>query len=170
MLRQLRDELANSFNSMRYGTELRTITVAKPYCAPARQTITQTFDQYGVKLYDYNEQVVKSELRGFLRRMKIEAKTWENLKYGPIAGAWLPMAWVAKVTVSAKAAVWAEYLLLRTGKLYVPGKYQNKRNAEWARKHGGVMPPAWQDGKPWIEKGCSEGMAAWEPLRKAVKK
>ena len=81
----------------------------------------------------------------------------------------LPMAQVAKVEVSAKAAAWAEYLLLRTGKLYVVGDYVNKRNEAWARKHGGVMPTAWHEGRPMIETSCKAGMDAWGPLRKAAK-
>ena len=163
----LRDFTA-AFSDLRYGTPTRTITVAKPYCSPARNIITGALQPYGVKIYGYAERTEKTELQGFLRRMKVEAKTWENLKFGPAAPMFLPMAIVAEVTVSEQAAAWAEYLLLRTGKLYVPGRYVNKRNAEWANRHGGRMPPAWKDGKPWIEASCSEGVEAWEAVKEAT--
>ncbi len=81
----------------------------------------------------------------------------------------LPTAHVAKVTVSKAAAAWAEYLLLRTGKMYRVGGYTDKRNEQWAARHGGQMPPAWSDGEPWIEKSCSEGVKAWQSAQKAVR-
>lgn len=81
----------------------------------------------------------------------------------------LPVATVARVTVSEKAAAWAEYLLLRTGKLYVPGAYVNKRNEQWAARHGGQMPPAWDKGQPWIESSCSAGIQQWQQVKDAAK-
>lgn len=158
------------FGDFRPGPATRTITVAKPYCAPARDIVMTALQPYGVKVFGYKERTDFAELRGFLRRMKIEVRTWENLQYGPAAPGFLPMACVADVTISEKQAAWAEYLMLRTGKLYVPGEYVNKRNADWAARHGGQMPTAWKDGQPWIEKSCSEGKAAWGPIRNAMKK
>lgn len=164
------NSLRNDANSLKPGPKTRTITVAKPYCAPARNIITGALQPYGVKIHAISERTEKAELRGFLRRMKVEARTWDNLQYGPGAVIWLPMAIVAEVTVNEAAAGWAEYLLLRTGKLYVPGRYVNSKNAEWAERHGGQMPPAWNDRKPWIESSCSDGMKAWGPIREAMKK
>jgi len=74
-----------------------------------------------------------------------------------------------QVTVNEAAAGWAEYLLLRTGLLYVPGKYVNERNEQWAEKHGGAMPPTWGNDQPWIELSCGDGVTAWTAARQAIK-
>lgn len=146
-----------------------TLTVAKPYCMPARPIIEKALKRYGVKIFDIKEHVEKISLVDFARRMEIELKTFENLKFGPAAPMFLPMAVVAKVRVRRKAAAWAEYLMLRTGRLYVPGKYFEPKNHEWAKKHNGIMPPAWQEGKPWIENSCDKGLAQWEPVKQAAR-
>jgi len=167
MFGELLKDFADMFGAMRHGEQLRTLTIAKPYCTPARDLITATFQQYGVKLYDYKEQVKTMgprHARKLFRMGKKDAELIERRREP------LPLAQVATVTVTEKQAAWAEYLLLRTGKLYCPNGYVNKRNADWAAKHGGAMPPAWKDGKPWIERGCSAGMDAWGPVRKAAKK
>lgn len=166
MFSDLRKELADIFGSMRHGEPLRTLTIAKPYCTPARDLITATFQQYGVKMFAYDEQVRTLGPRQAIKNFKVSATAVENITrfLDP-----LPTAQVATVTVSEKQAAWAEYLLLRTGKLYCPNGYVNKRNEQWAARHSGQMPPAWADNKPWIEKSCSEGKAAWAPLIKAAK-
>lgn len=167
MFSELAKELQSAFGSLRHGTETRTLTVAKPYCSPARHIITGTLDQYGVRIYGYSEQVRTLSPAQALKNLRVKASVMESATriMDP-----LPTAQVAQVTVSANAAAWAEYLLLRTGKLYCPNGYVARRNAEWAKRHGGQMPPAWKDGKPWIERSCKEGMRAWEPLRKAAAK
>ena len=170
MIGDILNDLKSTFDEVRNATATRTITVAKPFCTPARDIVMTALNGYGVKVYDYSERVIPVSLADFARRMKIERKTFENLQYGSMAPVFLPMAIHAEVTVSEKAAAWAEYLLLRTGKLYVPGKYVNRRNEEWAAKHGGRMPPAWQEGKPWIEQSCSEGKQAWRQARAVLKK
>lgn len=170
MFKELVDDMRSTASSVRYGQATRTITVAKPYCCAARSIITGALQPYGVKIHEIQEQVIKVSLLDFARRMKIELKTFENLKFGPAAPMYLPMAIHAQVTVNEAAAAWVEYLLLRTGKLYVPGRYVDPRNEQWANKHGGQMPPAWKDGKaPWIEAGCQAGMRAWQPVREAAK-
>lgn len=147
-----------------------TLTFAKPYCMPSRPIIMKALQPYGVKVYSVHEQVHKISLHDFMRRMRVEVRNWENLKFGPAALMWLPAAWHAEVVVNEAAAAWAEYLLLRTGKLYVPGAYQNPRNEAWAARHGGQMPPAWKDGKaPWIEKSCNEGVKQWQAVYGAAK-
>lgn len=152
----------------RTPSRLRTITVAKPYCTPARRIITGALEPYGVKIYGYNEVIKTVSPIAALRGMKVAAS---NIETVAIALDPLPHAQVAEITVSEKAAAWAEYLLLRTGKLYVPGRYVNRRNADWARRHGGQMPPQWNKGKPWIEQSCSEGKKAWTDfVKKANRK
>lgn len=170
MFNELLSDIAGSINELRYGAPVRTITVAKPFCSPARNIITAAFAPYGVKCHRITERTKLISLHDFARRMKVELRTHENLKYGPTAApAFLPMAIVADVTVNEKAAAWAEYLLLRTGLLYVPGKYQNPRNEQWAAQHNGRMPPAWDNGTPWIEASCSNGIEAWQGAKQAIK-
>lgn len=169
MLGKLWKEIAGDLRAgLSDAPQTRTITVAKPYCSPARRIITGALQPYGVKIHAISERVEEAALDGFLRRMRVELRTWDNLKFGPIAAVWLPMAIIAEVTVNAKAAAWAEYLLLRTGRLYVPRDYVDPRNKAWAERHGGTMPPAWNDKKPWIETSCQKGMDAWGPVRKAM--
>ena len=166
MFKEIFGDLSGMFADFKPGPKTRTITVAKPACAPARSIITGAFDKYGVKLYGYRERIIVTSPRAWLRQQRVVADLPTDMAIEKP----LPLATVAEVTVSEKQAAWAEYLLLRTGKLYVPGKYVNERNADWAAKHGGQMPPAWKDGKPWIEQSCSEGKAAWGPVREAMKK
>jgi len=140
MWAQLVQEIKQSFG----GTATRTITVAKPYCTPARDQITGALQPYGVVIHGFNEYTEKFNHLG---RM-------------------VPALQVAEVTVSAQAASWAEYLILRSGKFRVYGEYQDVRNEAWATKHAGRMPPAWKAGKPWIEKSCSAGIEAWKGAKK----
>lgn len=143
-----------------------TITVAKPYCIPARGIIEPVLAKYGVKIYDYAEEVKMVGPNYALKHLRVYATSVEAVTrmLDP-----LPTAHVAKVTVSKASAAWAEYLLLRTGKLYRVGGYIDKRNEKWATQHGGRMPPAWNDGEPWIERSCSEGVQAWQGAQKAVR-
>lgn len=142
----------------RTSSRLRTITVAKPYCTPARDIITGALQPYGVKIYRYNEVIKTVSPIAAIRSLRVSNSALEELSRAMDP---LPRAQVAEVTVSEAAAAWAEYLLLRTGKLYVPGRYVNKRNADWAARHGGQMPPQWNNGQPWIEQSCSAGKKAW---------
>jgi hypothetical protein len=103
-----------------------SITVAKPYCIPARQQITGIFKEYGVKSYGIKEHI-----------------EYKNK---------IPALHVATVKVSSKQAVWAEYLLLRSKKFLLWSTPKNRKNLEWARKHK-AMPQSW-NGKPLREKGC----------------
>lgn len=169
MFGELLNDIKSTVDTMRYGARTRTITVAKPFCTPSRSIITGALDPYGVKVHNIKEHCKMVSLHDFARRMKVELRTHENLKYGVAAPGFLPMAWVAQVTVNEAAAGWAEYLLLRTGLLYVPGKYVNKRNEQWAEKHGGAMPPTWNNEQPWIELSCSAGVTAWTAARQAIK-
>lgn len=165
MFDELRKELAELFSSLQPGPATRTLTVAKPACTPARDIVTGALDGYGVRIYRYSERMRTTTPREYIRQLGLNANNIADRLEKP-----LPLATIVKVTVSEAQAAWAEYLLLRTGKLYVPGAYVNQRNADWAAKHGGRMPPAWEDSKPWIEASCSDGMAAWNPLRDAAAK
>lgn len=162
MLREIFGDFREMLRGMQCGVPTRTITVSKPYCSPARNIITSTFDRYGVKIFDLKEKVEGVGLHQIIQQRNLDPSTFDNDM--PKV---LPVAQVARVTVSEKQAVWAEYLLLRTGKLSIVGQYQNRRNEQWAKQHRGRMPPAWQDGQPWIERSCSDGMAAWQPLTRS---
>lgn len=165
MFGELFKEIKSTVSIMRYGTTTRTITVAKPFCTPCRHIITGALDPYGVRIYSYSEAARMANPLTVLR-MSSKIAGDGNLKI-PHA---LPIAQVAQVIVSEKAAAWAEYLLLRTGKLYRVGPYINQHNREWAARHGGQMPPAWHEGKPWIKNSCSEGIQAWKVVKEAAKR
>jgi len=164
MLGELLKDFTGILDDFRPGPKTRTITVAKPFCSPARNIITGALQPYGVKIHSIRERTRTVMPRAWLRQQRIQVDDLEDVVGKPV-----PVATIAKVTVNEAAAGWAEYLLLRTGKLYVPGQYVNKRNADWAARHGGKMPPAWQDGKPWIEKSCSEGVKEWQAIQKATR-
>lgn len=163
MFDELAAQLRSTFAEMRHGTPTRTITVAKPYCSPARYIITATFQQYGVKLYGYSE---AARMVNPLMVLKMTGKIAGD--GGLVIPNALPVAQVATVTVSEAAAAWAEYLLMRTGRLYVVPPYVNRRNEQWAARHGGRMPPQWDKGQPWIEKSCSEGVTAWQDAKRSL--
>lgn len=167
LFKGIADEVGAAFDDLRPDNGTRTITVAKPYCMPARPIVLSALQPYGVKIYDYTEIVKTVSPLYAIKNMTVRANAIEQITrmMDP-----LPTAQVAEVVVSAKAAAWAEYLLIRTKKLYRIGRYIEPKNEAWAQRHGGQMPPAWNDNKPWIESGCSKGMAAWGPLRKAAKK
>ena len=161
MIGDILNDLKSTFEEVRNATPARTITVAKPFCTPARGIVMTALNGYGVKVLGYAETAHLVSPRTALNVNKLPSDEM------PTA---LPTAQVARVKVSEKQAAWAEYLLLRTGKLQVVGRYVNRRNQEWAAKHGGRMPVAWQDGKPWIEQSCSEGKQAWRQARAVLKK
>ena len=164
MFGELLKDIKDTVSTMRHGTPTTELTFAKPYCSPARGIIEPVLAKYGVKVYGYHEAARMANPLNLLR-------SGQNLPgdmFFTFPNA-LPVAQVATVTVSEAAASWAEYLLMRTAKLYRVGPYINRRNQAWAAKHGGKMPPAWDEGKPWIEKSCSEGMKAWQQVKDAAK-
>lgn len=132
MFKQLFLEVFDNQPKQTKKSNFRTITVAKPYCVPARNSITGIFQHYGVKQFGIEESV-------------------HTVKH---KGEQIPALIIAKVKVSAKQAVWAEYLLLRSKRFILWGKAQDKRNEAWAAKHK-AMPAAW-NGKPLIEKNCEK--------------
>lgn len=164
---EIQDALGEAF---RWDDEETTVLhVAKPFCAPARGIIEPVLRKYGVKVFHYHESVRFISARDFARRMRVELMTKENLQYGPLsAPGFLMMSIDAKIRVKKSQAVWAEYLLLRTGQVYISGKYQDPRNLEWAKRHNGTLPPAWDDG-PQIEASCSEGKQHWSRFKSTIK-
>jgi len=166
LIKMLSDEVGAVADDLRLGPGKRTITVAKPYCSPARHLVTGALQPYGVKIYSLTESIKTVGVKAALRQFGIDDSAFDNSERTTSP---LPTAMVCRVVVNEQAAAWAEYLLLRTRKLYIVGDYVDPRNLAWATKHGGTMPPAWGD-EPMIEVGCSKGMAAWGPLRKAAKK
>lgn len=99
---------------------MKKIVVAQGACAPIRNTITGTLRPYGVQ-----HRVI----------------AWQDHE----ALAW---AQVASVHVSDRAAKWAEYLLLRSGRYRLVSKPLDPRNERWAVQWNGRMP------QPWVEAGC----------------
>lgn len=168
MFGELFKDIRDAVSEVRHGTPPTTLTFAKPYCAPARGIIEPVLAKYGVKVYAYSEGLrMANPLTLLAKESKLDPRAFDDMAASfPLQ---LPTAQVAKVTVSEKAAAWAEYLLLRTNQVYRVGRYINKRNEAWAARHGGQMPPAWHEGKPWIERTCSEGVNAWQQVKEAAK-
>ena len=105
------------------------IVVAAAMCTPTRVHVKNALQPYGVK-----HRVVGEFL-------------------GDYSGAWVQDAagaylMVAEVEVNDQAAKWAEYLLLRSGKLQLVSTPLDERNRKWALRWRGRMP------RPWIETGC----------------
>lgn len=165
MFGELIKDIKDTISEMRHGTPTTQLTFAKPYCSPARGIIEPVLAKYGVKMYGYQE---AAKMTNPLTVLALTSRIPRTSGY-KIPNA-LPVAQVATVTVSKAAAAWAEYLLLRTGKLYRVGPYINRRNQAWAAQHGGQMPPAWAEGKPWIERTCSEGIKQWQQVKKVTQK
>ena len=164
MFGELLKDIKDTVITMRHGTPTTELTFAKPYCSPARGIIEPVLAKYGVKMYGYHE---AARMANPLTVLKMTSQIASGS--GLVIPHALPVAQVATVTVSEAAAAWAEYLLLRTAKLYRTGGYINRRNQQWAAQHGGQMPPAWDEGKPWIERSCSEGVKAWQEVKQAQK-
>jgi len=160
MFGELFQDIKDTISEAQHGTPVTTLTFAKPWCSPARGIIEPVLAKYGVKLYDFSE---AARMANPLMVLKMTGRIKGDLRY--ITPNALPIAQVANVTVSKDAASWAEYLLLRTCKLYRINGYVNRRNERWALQHGGQMPPAWNEGKPWIERSCSEGVKAWQEVK-----
>lgn len=128
-------------------------TVEKPYCSPARP-IVMLLEKYGIPIINYKETIKTVPAGDYAKQMGINPQGITRN---------LPLAQRATFRVPNAQANFAEYLLLRTGKLVIAGGAIDKRNETWAARHDGKMP------QPWIEKGCSEGKAIWAPVVKRMK-
>lgn len=166
MFNELLSDIKGAISTVKHGTPTTELTFAKPYCTPARGIIEPVLAKYGVKVYGYKEEVKMIGAQYALKNLRVDANAIESITrmLDP-----LPTAQVAKVTVSEAAAAWCEYLLLRTGKMYRVGGYVDRRNEQWAARHNGQMPPAWDNGTPWIEASCSNGIEAWQGAKQAIK-
>ena len=160
--------------------QMHTLTVQKPFCAPCRDRLMTAFyladaphqtngdKRYGVPLYNLRERVQTVSVKDAAKLWKIELKDRENLKYGPMALAFMPMAWQATFEVPKQQAKWAEYLCERIGLAVVSGSVDGtaRRNAD---KHGFKPPPRWDGKSPLIETTCSEGVELWQALQNGDK-
>lgn len=164
MLGNLVKEIRDTVSELRHGTATETLTFAKPWCTPSRGIIEPVLRKYGVKVYGFSE---APRMANPLMVLKMTSKIPGDLRF--VTPNALPIAQIAKITVSKEAAAWAEYLLLRTGKLHRIGGYINRRNQQWAAKYNGQMPPAWDNGTPWIETSCNDGIDAWQQVKQAAK-
>lgn len=146
------------------------IVVQKPFCTPVRSIITGTPEcplyKAGLRYWNYKDHpIVNMDVRHAARRMKIELKQFENLKYGPLAPGFFPMACEASFWVTPEQQNYATYLVERTGKMYVVGGGKNvKDNRRWADQHGGKMP------KPWYEPSCTEAKNLYAQVGNIVQK
>lgn len=165
MFGELLKDIKSTVDSVRYGQPTTTLTFAKPWCTPARGIIEPVLAKYGVTMHKYSE---AARMANPLEVLKMTSRLPGD--FGAAIPQALPIAQVANITVNEAAAAWAEYLLLRTGQLHRVGGYVNRRNEQWAAKHGGQMPPAWNEGKPWIESNCSSGIQAWQEVKEAARK
>lgn len=98
------------------------IVVAKPVCAPMRSVITGALDPYGIVYRASYEYAIKTIDPRKLPKGEIERSGG------------LVMCYVAKIQVRERAAVWAEYLLLRTHRLMLLSTPKHPRNARWVAK------------------------------------
>jgi hypothetical protein len=161
-----------------------TITVDKPYCAPPRSIIYEALTPYGIPIHGYSEEIEKVAASSLAERMGIEMKYMENIKFGPtpFTAMWLASAWRARITVSAKQAEWAEYLLQATGRLVVLKPISEKSKAAGKRRNG-RMPAPWdkKEGKKYAKEhaaistlpydsNCSEGKKMWKDVNGALEK
>lgn len=137
-------------------------TVQKPFCCPFGDLIERTLTPYGVKIISVSRsRTVNVSIADYAQMVRIELKTFENLRYGPAALMFLPLAVQCDLVVKKSQAEWAEYLIERSRRMCVVGGRINAKNRDWANQHGGQMP------RPWVEKDCSEGNAIWSQVAAA---
>ncbi|MFN8493151.1 MAG: hypothetical protein U0350_36445 [Caldilineaceae bacterium] len=134
-------------------------TVQKPFCCPFGSLLEDTLTPYGVKIISVSRsRTVATSIADYAQRMRIEAKTLENLQYGPAAVMFLPLAVQCDLVVRKSQAEWAEYLIERSRRMCVVGGRINAKNRDWANQHNGQMP------RPWVEKDCHEGNDIWSQV------
>lgn len=114
------------------------IVVAKPICAPMRSVVSGALDPVGVIYRATYHQAVR----------RIDPRTLPKGETERRGG--LVLCYVAKIHVRERAAVWAEYLLLRTHRLLLVSPPHDPRNARWVAKFPlNDMP------RPWVEPNCT---------------
>lgn len=171
--------------------QLREMKVIKPYCAPVRSKLYNCLEPYGIPIVDFIERPSVTSIRDYAAKSRIELRTFENLKFGPLAPMYLPLHYEATFKVPAAQAAWAEYLIESTKRLHVAASHRiNKKNRAWGNRRSG-MPTPWNakegrdyaragaenarrgappDGKAWIEDDCTEGNDIWKQVQEIRKK
>lgn len=166
-------------------SELHTFVIEKPFCCPADQIVTAALHPIGIPIFNMKTWIEQQSLATMAERMKIELKTFENLKYGPFSPGFLPMACRARFQVPKTRANQAEYWLWRTRRVIVVGGEINPRNRVSAIKHNGKMPRAsdpstgtayalYLQGKPtnqapMLESSCQQARELWDQVNKMAK-
>jgi len=166
-----------------WNGELHKFTVQKPYCTPCRSHVYTALQPFGVPIFDYEERTENISIMHMAEVWKIELRTFENLKYGPIGLTFLPMAQAASFSVPANRARWVYYLLRSSGRVAVTGG----KRSEWDNDaRGAKLPTAWDkragvqaamaaemkvlvppgENKAWIESSCTDGNEMWKMVQK----
>lgn len=182
---------ARSSSGQTQRGQLHEFTVTKPFCAPCRSTLQQLSDKFEIPLYEYREGVSVLSVKNLAKRLRIELRTFENLKYGPMAPGFLPMANWARFKVPLARARWFEDIINYDGRLLV--QRGSLDAGSYARGQRGAIRHAWKelpgyDGpigsggirsqkvlgmtlgeKPPIEKSCTAGKGLWEQVDKIRK-
>lgn len=122
-----------------------TLTVQKPYCAPCRRKVLKALEPFGVVVLNregsMNERTVKTDLRTIGQRLKIEMRTFENLKYAGVGLIqYLPRANECDVVVRSGQAGWAEDLLCASGWFVITGGHIDGRGLDSTFGSGGKLP------------------------------
>lgn len=174
-------------------SDLHTFVVEKPFCCPADEIVAAALHPIGIPVLNLKSWIENQALSTFAERMKIEVRTFENLKYGPMAPGFLPMAIRASFSVPKSRANQAEYWLWRTRRLIVIDGEINPRNKVAAIKHNGKMPRASDPSKglayaralqayasgsaekptmqaPMLESSCKQAQELWAQVHALAKK
>ena len=128
------------------------IIIAGPYCTPLRNQILTGLRTFGVTSARITDAYVL--FPDGTPAPEGSTGTGKN-------GDW-PTRQIYHIRVRAKAAAWAEYLLLRTGKYELLSRPLESRNERWAAKWGGAMP------QPWAVGDCASKVTAAKPGAKPV--
>lgn len=128
------------------------IIIAGPYCTPLRNQILTGLRTFGVTSARITDAYVLFPNGSAGREGTVS--TDRN-------GDW-PARQVYHVSVAPAAAMWAEYLLLRTRKYELLSPALDPRNERWAAKWGGAMP------QPWAVGDCASKAVPAKPGAKPV--
>ncbi len=165
---------------------LHMFEVQKPLCAPCRSRVYGALYKYAVPIFRYEEWTARMSIREAATLWKIELKTFENLKYGPVFFGFVGTSQCARFYVPDTQARWA-FRLLRSNLLAVTkGGKDLKTGKSWRNDAFGEMPIAWNaetairhavnreltppgEGQAWVESNC-EDKEVWEQIRKIREK